>query len=110
MNLPAKCPFCGADIAVTKHGEKCVDEKWVAFDCVTSIHGGVPQFHWQSPTCKDLERVQLRTRVTELEARCKRLETAARDLYLDCIASGARWTKVQTKHMHALRGVLEEKP
>ena len=110
MNLPDKCPFCGAGIVVMENGEKCVSENWVAFQCITSIHVGQDIRRTQSRGCETNERGRLTARVTELEARIKRLETAARDLYLDCIASGARWTKQQTKHMHALRDVLEAKP
>ena len=116
MNLPDKCPFCGAGIHIMKNGEKCVAKDWVTFECQTWIRDGLPVRSTQSRQCEEVERLtaksQLsaaRARVAELEARCKRLETAARALYIDCITSGARWTKAQTKHMHALRDVLEEK-
>ena len=109
MNLPDKCPFCGAGIVVMENGEKCVSENWVAFQCITSIHAGQDIRRTQSGGCETNERIRLTARVEELEARIKRLEDAARGLYLDCITSGSRWTKAQTKHMHALRNVLEEK-
>ena len=49
-------------------------------------------------------------RLAELEARCKRLEEAARAVYLDSIASDHPWTELETCNMHALRDVLEAKP
>ena len=52
----------------------------------------------------------LAARVAELEARCKRLEDAARAVYLDSIASDHPWTELETRNMHALRDVLEAKP
>lgn len=49
-------------------------------------------------------------RVAELEARCKRLEEAARAVYLDSIASDHTWSELETRNMRALRDVLEAKP
>ena len=56
------------------------------------------------------ENKDLRARIAELEARCKRLEEAARAVYLDSIASDHPWTELETRNMHALRDVLEAKP
>jgi len=56
------------------------------------------------------ENKDLRARVAELEARCKRMEEAAREVYLDSIASDHPWTELETRNMHALRDVLEDKP
>ena len=52
----------------------------------------------------------LEARVAELEARCKRLEEAARAVYIDSIVSDHPWTELETRNMHALRDVLEAKP
>lgn len=49
-------------------------------------------------------------RVFDTEARCKRLEEAAREVYLDSIASDHQWSEKETRNMHALRDVLEAKP
>lgn len=76
MNLPDKCPFCGAGIVVMENGEKCVSENWVAFECITSIHAGQDIRRTQSRECETAERIRLTARVAELEARCKRLEEA----------------------------------
>ena len=51
-----------------------------------------------------------KARSAELEARCKRLEEAARAVYLDSIASDHPWTEPETRNMRALRDVLEAKP
>lgn len=48
--------------------------------------------------------------VAEMEERMKRLESAARAVYLDSIASDHTWTELETRNMHALRDVLEAKP
>lgn len=56
------------------------------------------------------ENKHLAARVAELEARSKRLEDAARAVYLDSIASDHPWTELETRNMHALRDVLEAKP
>lgn len=145
MNLPDKCPFCGAGIVVMENGEKCVSKNWVAFQCITSIHDGQDIRRTQSRGCETNERIRLTARVAELESqnkdlrdrhsetttglqeaiaalkavtplvaemeeRMKRLESAAHAVYLDSIASDYPWTELETRNMHALRDVLEEKP
>ena len=49
-------------------------------------------------------------RVFDTDARCKRLEDAARAVYLDSIASDHPWTEPETRNMRALRDALEAKP
>ena len=52
----------------------------------------------------------LKERLAELEARCKRLEEAAREVYPDSIESDHPWTELETRNTRALRDVLEAKP
>lgn len=75
MSLPDKCPFCGAGVHVMEDGKACKSQRWVEFECYTSIHAVAPRPS-RSPNCKDAERDTLAARVAELEARCKRLEEA----------------------------------
>ena len=110
MSLPETCPFCGAGILVMAGGLECRNGRWATFDCRTSIHAGQAERRTQSRTCEDAERARLAARVAELEARCKRLEDAARAVYLDSIASDHPWAEPETRNMHALRDVLEAKP
>ncbi len=56
------------------------------------------------------ENKGLSARVAELEARCKRLEEAAHEVYLDSIASDHPLSTNETRNMLALRDVLEAKP
>ena len=74
MNLPDKCPFCGAGVSATGYGSKR-SERWVSFDCFTQVFACDPR-PTQSESCKSAERARLAARVAELEARCKRLEEA----------------------------------
>ena len=101
--MNAQCPRCGSGLR-----PDC--ENSFACGSVLYVDGILKGTFREGMRCTSLQLGRAKSRVTELEARCKRLETAARDLYLDCIASGARWTKQQIKHMHALRDVLESKP
>lgn len=55
-------------------------------------------------------RNPLMAQLAAMEARCKRLEEAARAVYLDSIASDHPWSTNETRNMHALRDVLEAKP
>lgn len=80
MNLPDKCPFCGAGIVVMENGEKCVSKNWVAFQCITSIHAGQDIRRTQSRGCETAERIRLTARVAELEARYERLRQLADEL------------------------------
>ena len=104
MSLPQTCPFCGSGVDL-RNGEK-----WVGFTCITTIHAGHDARRMQSMTCAGLERTRLLASVAVLEARCKRLEEAARAVYLDSIASDHPWAELETRNMHALRDVLEAKP
>ena len=101
--IPETCPFCGAEA----HG---MSGTWVTFRCHTMTQTVADHRQFQSRTCEDAERARLAARVAELEARCKRLEEAARAVYLDSIASDHPWTELETCNMHALRDVLEAKP
>ena len=105
-----------------KDGTECKSGQWVTFGCFTMING-IDERKFQSRTCEDAERAHLAARVAELEerahlaarvaeleARCKRLEEAARAVYLDSIASDHPWSANETRNMHALRDVLEAKP
>ena len=66
---------------------------------------------WEiSPAMAQAKIDELNARVAELEARCKRLKEAAREVYLDMIASDHQWSTNETRNMHALRDVLEAKP
>lgn len=78
MSLPDKCPFCGAAIAVGDDGKKRVADLCVIFDCGSGFHELMDPIRTRSRACKAI------TRVTELEARCKRLEEAG-----DAIAKAA---------------------
>ena len=111
MSLPDKCPFCGAGVLVLAGGFECKNGQCVTFDCRTWIHAGqTDERRTQSSTCEDAERARLAARVAELDARCKRLEEAARAVYLDSIASDHPWTEPEARNMRALRDVLEAKP
>lgn len=79
MNLPDKCPFCGAGILVMAGGFECRNGRWATFDCRTSIHAGQAERRTQSRTCEDAERTRLAARVAELEAENK----ALRDRFSD---------------------------
>lgn len=81
MSLPDKCPTCGAD---TPAGDW---KRW-------PVSPGV-----------NLERELALAR-----ARIARLEDAAREVYLDSIASDHPWSTNETRNMHALRDALEAKP
>lgn len=110
MSLPETCPFCGASVHVMEDGKECRSGVWVTFDCHTSLQTVADPRRFQSSECEVRERLRLAARVAELEARCKRLEKAAREVYIDSIASDHLWTHAETRNMHALRDVLEAKP
>ena len=115
-----KCPFCHIMPAGERYGV-------VRFDCGMAMAAVAVQqlrpdeieayrLH-QPAACIRGERdlcirmqARLAARLAELEARCKRLEDAARAVYLDSIASDHPWTELETRNMHALRDVLEAKP
>ena len=82
MNFPDKCPFCGAGIVVMDDGEKLANNVCVSFTCATWIHESLDARRTQAYTCKEREHHNLITRVTELEARCKRLEHLGSNLRL----------------------------
>ena len=53
---------------------------------------------------------QLERELAAAKERIRRLEEAARDVYLDSIASDHQWSTLEASHMNALREVLEAKP
>jgi len=115
-----KCPFCHIMPTGARDGI-------VRFDCGMVMAAVAVQqlrpdeieaYRLHQPTaCIRGERdrylrsqARLSARVAELEERCKRLEDAARAVYLDSIASDHPWSTNETRNMHALRDVLEAKP
>lgn len=78
MNLPDKCPFCGAGVFLMADGRVCKDPdgSWIVFSCDTALHAGQGIRRTQSRHCEKVERDRLLARVAELEARCKRMEEA----------------------------------
>ena len=76
MNLPDKCPFCGAGVRAVKDG----NQRWVEFECFSTIGDVGGEFQHRSPICRHAELNAAKARVAELEARCKRLEKAGDNL------------------------------
>lgn len=110
MSLPETCPFCGSGVFTNFCGQNGWKETWVAYECHTWVFADRDRANNQSNLCISRERARLAARVAELEARCKRLEEAAREVYIDSIASDHPWTELETRNMHALRDVLETNP
>ena len=129
MSFPETCPHCDAGPGQYLN----------SYLCGTYLRPNVHDRTHQANRCAVLERARLSARVAELERdieqakadraraamdarnplmaqlaeleeRCKRLEEAAREVYLDSIASDHPWTELETRNMHALRDVLEAKP
>lgn len=78
MNLPDKCPFCGAGVRAVKDA----NQRWVEFKCFSMIGDVGGEFQYRSPICRHAELSAAKARVTELEARCKRLEEALSNVEL----------------------------
>lgn len=116
MKPKPTCKFCGSKMILHRP-----DLALMEFACgtgiATEVCHGILWSENQSMECLKSERAHLAARVAEMEARCKRLEEAAREVYLDSIASDHPWTEPETRNMHALRrnmhalrDVLEAKP
>ena len=99
MSLPDKCPLCCAHVLVGWDGKQRKSERSATFECHTSIYAGQAPRQTQSRWCEVRERQHLAARVTELEARCKRLEEAgdfmAYNENVDFKTLVAAWTKAK---------------
>ena len=98
--FPKTCPFCDAGPG-----------RYVnSYLCGTYLRAGVDARKHQTKRCVTGQMYAFVERARKADARCKRLEEAARAVYLDSIASDHPWTEPETRNMRALRDVLEAKP
>lgn len=99
MSIQDNCPHCKSPREGNWSWWTCetlFEDQAQTFECLRREHLG--------------QIAKLRDQLDAAQARSKRLESAAREVFLDFIASDHLWSPLESKNMHALRDVLEKKP